>query len=97
MEAHNGKPNDPKISYNLGNSQYKQGEFEKALNNYSFLLDPKNDTKIKQNSAYNMGNALYRMGKLEESIASFKKALELDPSDMDSKFNLEFARKNVYQ
>ena len=47
MEAHNGKPNDPKISYKLGNSQYKQGEFEKALNNYSFLLDPKNDTKIK--------------------------------------------------
>ncbi|MCH8157233.1 MAG: tetratricopeptide repeat protein, partial [Nitrospinae bacterium] len=43
----------------------------------------------------NMGNAFYRTGKLEESAAAYKKALELDPSDMDAKFNLEFVREQI--
>ena len=42
-----------------------------------------------------MGNALFRMNKLEESIMAYKKALELDPSDMESKFNLEFVREQI--
>ena len=93
LEAHQGKPNDPKISYNLGNSQYKEGKFDEALKDYSRLLDDKTDTTIKQKSAYNIGNTLFRMNKLEESINAYKKALDLDPSDMDAKFNLEFVRK----
>ena len=28
LEAHQGKPNDPKILYNLGNSQYKEGNYK---------------------------------------------------------------------
>ena len=42
-----------------------------------------------------MGNALFRMNKLKESIVAYKKALELDPTDMDAKFNLEFVREQV--
>jgi len=92
LEARQEKPNDPKISYNLGNSRYKQGKFDKALQNFS-SVDQKTNSNVKQKSAYNMGNTLFRMDKLEESIAAYKKALELDPNDMDAKFNLEFVRK----
>ena len=92
LEARQEKPNDPKISYNLGNSRYKQGKFDKALQNFS-SVDQKTNYNVKQKSAYNMGNTLFRMDKLEESIAAYKKALELDPNDMDAKFNLEFVRK----
>jgi Ca-activated chloride channel family protein len=42
-----------------------------------------------------MGNALFRINKLDESIVAYKKALELNPSDMDAKFNLEFAREQI--
>ena len=94
-KAHQEKPNDPKISYNLGNSLYKQGDYEKALQNYSRLIEQKPDSSMNQNTNYNMGNVLFRMNKLEESIVAYKKALELDPSDMDSKFNLEFVREKI--
>ena len=95
LEARQGKPNDPKISYNLGNSRYKQGDYEKALQSYSRSTEEKPNSSINQKTNYNMGNALFRMNKLEESIVSYKKALELDPSDMDAKFNLEFVREQI--
>ena len=95
LEARQGKPNDPKISYNLGNSRYKQGDYEKALQSYSRSVEQNSNSSTNQKANYNMGNALFRMNKLEESIVAYKKALELDPSDMDAKFNLEFVREQI--
>ena len=95
LEAHQEKPNDPKISYNLGNSRYKQGSYEKALQNYSRSVEQNFNSSMNQKANHNMGNAFFRMNKLEESIVAYKKALELDPSDMDSKFNLEFVREQI--
>lgn len=95
LEAHQEKPNDPKISYNLGNSRYKQGSYEKALQNYSRSVEQNFNSSINQKANYNMGNVFFRMNKFEESIVAYKKALELDPSDMDSKFNLEFVREQI--
>ena len=95
LEARQGKPNDPKISYNLGNSRYKQGDYEKALQSYSRSVEQSLNSSTNQKANYNMGNALFRMNKLEESIVAYKKALELDPSDMDAKFNLEFVREQI--
>ena len=95
LEASENKPNDLKIYYNLGNSHYKQGKFGKALQNYSRSLDQKSHSAVKQKSAYNLGNTLFRMDKLGESVSAYKKALELDPDDMDAKFNLEFVREQI--
>ncbi len=95
FQAYKGKPDDPKISYNLGNSLYKQGEYEKALQNYTKSLAQKSSTAIKQKTYYNMGNVLFRMDKHDESIAAYKKSLEIDPADMDAKFNLEFVREQA--
>ena len=95
LEARQGKPNDPKISYNLGNSRYKQGNYAKALQSYSRSVEQNSNSSTNQKANYNMGNALFRMNKLEESIVAYKKALELNPSDMDAKFNLEFVREQI--
>ena len=95
LEASQGKPSDPKISYNLGNSLYKQSHYTKALQSYSKSLEQNLNSSINQKANYNMGNTLFRMNKLEESILAYKKALEIDPSDIDSKFNLEFVREQI--
>ena len=71
LEARAGKPNDPKISYNLGNRRYKQGKFDIALQDYSKSADQKSNSSVKQKSTYNMGNTLYRMDKLDESVAAY--------------------------
>ncbi|MBI4389440.1 MAG: tetratricopeptide repeat protein [Nitrospinae bacterium] len=93
QDAQTDRPGDPRLAYNLGNSAYKLGKFDQAVHAYSQALA--DDSPLKQNSLYNTGNALFRLGKLEEAVSAYKEALKLDPNDMDSKFNLEFAREQL--
>jgi Ca-activated chloride channel homolog len=87
------QPENSDVAYNLANSHYRLGRYEKAVESYKKALPEKTPSNLKQKSWYNMGNAYYRMGYLEEAIDAYKKALELNPGDMDSKFNLEWTRK----
>lgn len=79
--------------YNLGNAVYEQGRFEEAKNIFeSSALSFKE--KEKQAAAYhNMGNSLMAEEKYEESIDAHKKALKLYPQDMETKYNLAYAKK----
>ncbi len=94
-EARLGRPEDPRIDYNLGSSYYKQGKFQEALQDYSHAALEDSAPNLKKNSLYNSGNALFKMGKLKEAEAVYKNVLTLDPSDMDAKFNLEFVREQL--
>ncbi|MBI5426703.1 MAG: tetratricopeptide repeat protein, partial [Nitrospinae bacterium] len=93
QDAQADRPGDPRLAYNLGNSAYKLGKFDEAVHAYSKTTAA--DSTLKQKSLYNAGNALFRLGKLEEAVSAYKEALKLDPNDMDSKFNLEFAREQL--
>lgn len=92
QEAIEKQPDNSNLAYNLANSKYKSGKFEESLGSYAKSMS---DSNLKHQSLYNTGNALYRMGKLEEAASAYKKALELNPNDMDSKFNLEFTREQI--
>lgn len=89
------KPDNPELNYNLANSHYKNGKYQEALKSYSQATAENTPPDLQQKSLYNSGNALYRMDKLEESIAAYKKVLEMNPKDMDAKFNLEFVREKL--
>ena len=41
-----------------------------------------------ENASIYRGNQLYKVGKFEEAIAEYQKALQLNPSNQDAKFNL---------
>ena len=93
--AHENRPDDSRIAYNLGNAHYKDGKFKEALQAFSrSALDEKNPDILKK-SIYNTGNAMVKLGKLEEAESAYKKVLTLDPSDMDAKYNLEYVRKQL--
>jgi len=94
-KAQKQHPDNPELNYNLGNSHYKNGKYQEALQSYTHARGNKTPPGLEQNSLYNSGNALYRLGKLEESIAAYKKVLELNSKDMDAKFNLEFVREKL--
>ena len=81
------------VAYNLANSLYRLGRYKEAVDAYKKTLDEETRPTLRQKSYYNMGNAYYRMGYMEESIDAYKKALELDSGDIESKFNLEWVRK----
>ncbi len=86
-------PEDSAVAYNLANSHFRLGRYEEAVEAYKKALTESTPPNLKQKSWYNMGNAYYRMGYLEEAIDAYKKALELNPGDVDSKFNLEWTRQ----
>ncbi|NIQ00418.1 MAG: tetratricopeptide repeat protein, partial [Nitrospinaceae bacterium] len=85
LEAQSLRPNDPVTAYNLANSFYQQGKFQEALQEYTRTASRTEDPNLKFKSIYNTGNALFKLGQLEASAAAYKRALELDPGDMDAK------------
>jgi Ca-activated chloride channel homolog len=88
-------PDSPKINYNLGNSQYKTGKFKEALQTYTKAMAEESPPELKGKALFNSGNALFRLGKLEEAETAYKKVLQVNPKDMDAKFNLEFVREQI--
>lgn len=88
--------NDATASLGLGASQYQLGDIPNAAKSFEEALQSKN-TDVQDRAYYNLGNSLYSQQKMEESIAYFRKALELNPDDDDTKFNYELAKYIVQQ
>jgi len=91
-QAEAERPETPELQYNIGSALYKEGKYEEGADKLekSFVTgDINNEAK----GHYNLGNVYYRTGDYQKAIASYQKALELAPDDIDAKYNLELARK----
>jgi tetratricopeptide (TPR) repeat protein len=87
-------PESSIINFNIGDTQYKIGNFEEALQHYQKSTGA-DDLLLQSKSYYNIGNTLYRLGKLPESIQAYEKALKLNPDDDEAKYNLEYVRAKL--
>lgn len=85
---------DLKIQYNLASTYYQMKDYEKALKLF-LKTSMEGEENLVQRSFYNLGNTYYKMGKLEASVESYEKALEREPNDEDTKFNLKFVRDEI--
>jgi tetratricopeptide (TPR) repeat protein len=75
--------------FNRATESYNNGDYEKAIANYSEILENG------QHSAalyFNLGNAYYKLNQIAPSIYNYEKALLLAPSDKEIKNNLAYAR-----
>lgn len=72
--------------YNLGNSYYKQGKYEKAIENYNKVVTEKADLEAKK--LHNLGNAYAKLGQLQEAKKVYEKALKLK-NDEETQHNLD--------
>jgi tetratricopeptide (TPR) repeat protein len=88
-------PGSVAADYNLGNSLYKQKQFDAAAKRYNELSAKQKDGQTWNNDYYNLGNALYKSGKYQECIDAYKNALRKMPGDMDAKHNLQLAMKKL--
>jgi tetratricopeptide (TPR) repeat protein len=71
------------------NEAYAKGDFQAAANLYESI--------IRENGAsaaiyYNLGNSYYKLNKVASSILNYERAILLDPSDKNIRFNLEIAK-----
>jgi len=92
QEADRARPETPEIQYNIANSHFKKGEYDKSLAGYEKALLSE-DATLAQKARYNRGNVYYRQNDYQKAIAEYQQAVELDPNDRDAKYNLELARR----
>lgn len=106
-EAIEKSPEDSRLQFNLGATQYREGAFENAEGALVNALQT-DDLELQGNTFYNLGNTHYRMGQTtlqtdpqstielwEEGLKDYENALNLDPADEDAKFNTEFLEKRL--
>lgn len=70
------------------NKAYQEGRFDDALVSYRQLAGSDGPSA---EVYYNMGNAQYRLGQLGPAIASYERALQLDPALDEARDNLQVA------
>lgn len=80
-------------NYNIGNARYMQGDFEGAASKFGQSAETFEKKEDKAHAYHNQGNSLLSQKKYEASIEAYKNSLKLNPSDMDTKYNLAFAQK----
>jgi Ca-activated chloride channel family protein len=84
-------PQSAAARYNLANARFRSGNLPDAENSYDELIEKTTDKNYKVKGYYNKGVALTNQKKLLESIEAYKNAIKLDPTDEDTRFNLQKA------
>jgi Ca-activated chloride channel homolog len=91
------KPSDYKAQYNVANSLFKQNKMADSQSQYEQALNAATTKEDRAKVFFNIGNTLLGQQKFDESIEAYKNALRNDPTDVEAKYNLEFARRMKQQ
>jgi Ca-activated chloride channel homolog len=94
---------DARLHYNLGTALLRLQRYEEARRHLALAAEAE-QRNVRQAASYNAGNAELepafaathspeRVASLERAIADYKRALLLDPADVDAKWNLELAQR----
>jgi len=75
-----------------GSSAYADGRWEDAESAWTTIRQAGLEAP---ELYYNIGNACYKSGDVAHAILNYERALKLDPSYTDARFNLEFANAQI--
>jgi len=95
-EAQLEAPDSPQLHYNLGNVFFRQGEMEKAREEYRRAIAAA-DATLDPKAVYNLGNTFFNQQQFQEAVQAYQRTLKLSPKDMDAKRNLELALLKMKQ
>ena len=95
-EAITINPNALVANYNLGNTLYRQNEWDKSIEqqNHYLLIEKDNEQQIAA-SWHNIGNALLHKKDLQKSMEAYKMALRINPEDDEARYNLAVVQKMI--
>jgi tetratricopeptide (TPR) repeat protein len=82
----------PAAQFDEANAAYRARDFEGAARGYEAVLAGGWESPALH---VNLGNARLRLGRRGAAIASYTRALRLDPGDADARANLELARAGI--
>ena len=78
--------------FNLGAAIYQKKDYKESANIYGNLAAKNVDKSTKSKIYHNLGNTFLESKEYEKSIAAYKNALLNNPGDLDTKYNLEYAK-----
>ena len=78
--------------WNAGVEAYNGGYWSNAAQCWEAIMDMGVDSEV---LCYNVGNAYFRDGFTAKAILWYERALKIDPSYKDARFNLEFANNQI--
>jgi Ca-activated chloride channel homolog len=81
-----------KGQFNLGAATYQEKNYEEAAKMFNAIADSKTDKKIQADALHNLGNSMLESKQYEKSIQAYENSLIKNPSDKDTKYNLEYAK-----
>ena len=95
-EAQIFAPDNSVIHFNIGDALSKTGSIDESNAEFSSALNSK-DKLLKSKAYYNLGNNAFSQEKPDEALDYYKKCLDLNPNDMDAKYNIEYivSQKNM--
>jgi Ca-activated chloride channel family protein len=95
LEAVEKNQNTLEGAFNIGDAMYKQNKYEEAANQFNSLTSRTTDKKDLSKIYHNLGNSYLKGNKYKESIEAYKNALRNNPGDMDTKYNLAYAKQKL--
>ena len=72
-------------------SLYQKEHYQEAIDIYKQLIRKMPSAEI----YYNLGNAYYRSNDMQQALDAYEHALQLNPSDGDTRFNLQLVRSKL--
>ena len=79
-------------SLTKGNQLYTSGKYASAVKTYEAIAAKGFESF---ELYYNLGNALYKTNNITYAILNYERALKLNPTSEDARFNLEMTKKQV--
>lgn len=94
-KAVDASKNSTRGLFNLGDAVYQQRNFDESSKIFGNLAGAKLSANDKANVYHNLGNSLLEAKDYEKSINAYQNALLNNPSDRDTKYNLEYAKMMI--
>lgn len=79
--------------FNMGDALYKSEDYRGSIEAFERSMDMVKRDYEKADIYYNLGNSYFKVGEYDRSIESYIMGLELNPTNLNMKHNLELAIK----
>jgi len=84
-----------RLLFNLGNVYHSLGESPAAMEEWQSSVNESQDPELLFRIAFNRGVLHYEMGNYQSAYNDFRKALRLEPDDVEAKANLEYCLRKL--
>ncbi|TVZ52805.1 tetratricopeptide repeat protein [Dokdonia sp. Hel_I_53] len=86
-------PESVPATYNAGNNYYVNKKWKESIAVLVKATEAAQTKKEKHKAFHNLGNAFYQQENWDGAVEAYKNALRADPTDEETRYNLQMAKK----